>query len=66
MTLDEFINEEAQRVARFRDAWREANAIAPAAFPLTMPPGEWDEALAMWDGLPFDAEEALGLMGDEG
>lgn len=57
MTLDDFAKEETQRVARFLAFWREANAAAPEAFPMSMPPGEWDETLQMWDGLPFDTEE---------
>lgn len=53
MKIGDFILEEQARVKAFQDAWMEANERDPDHFPLIMDPGQWDEALIMWDGTPF-------------
>lgn len=45
MTLDEFIDEERQRVSSFVDMWHRETKKSPAFFPMEMEPGEWDEQL---------------------
>lgn len=53
MTLDEFVEQERNRLEAFRLAWLKANSTHPNSFPLKMPEGDeglWDESLSDFDG----------------
>lgn len=56
MRICDFIVEEQARVKAFRNAWMDAHGRAPKYFPLAMDAGEWDEALSMWNGEPFETD----------
>lgn len=59
MTLDEFVEQERNRLEAFRLAWLKANSTHPNSFPLKMPEGDeglWDESLSDFDGEDFDLE----------
>lgn len=43
MTLDEFIQEELDRIARFREFWITNAVEKPEHYPPEMGFGEWDE-----------------------
>lgn len=46
-TLDEFLNEERERLAKFEAYWRASHAVAPNAYPMAMDDGNeglWFEA----------------------
>lgn len=46
-TLDEFLQEERDRLVKFEAYWRASNAVAPNAFPMAMESGNeglWFEA----------------------
>ncbi len=58
-TLDEFVAQEAERLRRFAEYWRESNRKDPDNFPMRLEDdGLWGEQLDFFD--PFDQEQGAG------
>jgi hypothetical protein len=49
MTLAEFVNEEQNRLERFKEFWQRGQDGDPMIFPNNQEAGEWDEMFADWE-----------------
>lgn len=50
MTLEEFIQEQHERVEKFKADYERNNAKDQEVFPLDLAPGQWDEQLQIFEG----------------
>lgn len=58
MTLEQFYKEEQSRLLAFKMAWLKAHHQNAEHFPIEMLPGEWDEALLMFEGDDYEVEQS--------
>ncbi|SOC25860.1 hypothetical protein SAMN05428964_1052 [Thalassospira xiamenensis] len=48
-TLDDFLEFERARIEAFKAYWLRCHELYPEQFPMTLDPGQWDEALMIFD-----------------
>lgn len=48
-TLDDFLEFERARIEAFQAYWLRCHELYPEQFPMTLDPGQWDEALMIFD-----------------
>lgn len=64
-SLDQFVREELQRVARFKSWWTDQHAIDPKAFPLAIKErdaGQWSKDLAAFGDPPSKEWDTASLV----
>jgi len=50
MTIDEFIEQEVQRIVAFEKMWKKENINNCSDYPYAMEPGDWDEQYMAYNG----------------